>query len=62
MKGSACLSGPLHLCPACLRKLCWNRQLTLELYLQRLNDWLRRQGLAQEAEQYQRLMKLLAKK
>jgi archaemetzincin len=40
MRGSACLSGPLHLCPLCLRKLCWNRQVDLLPYLQRVRDYL----------------------
>ncbi len=59
MRGAACLSGPLHLCPSCLRKLCWNRQLDLLPYLRRLKDWLSGRGLTEAAQPYQRRMALL---
>ncbi len=59
MKGSACLSGPLHLCPPCLRKLCWNRQLDLVTYLQRLKDWLGRWRFAEAVERYGGMIQLL---
>jgi hypothetical protein len=58
MKGAACLSGPLHLCPPCLRKLCWNRQLELRPYLGRVRDFLGRWGLT-EAERYESMLALL---
>jgi len=34
--GGAAGCQPLHLCPLCLRKLCWNRQVDLLPYLRRL--------------------------
>ena len=51
MTGASALSGPLQLCPGCLRKLCWNRQLDLQSYLCRLRDFLTRWGFAAETEQ-----------
>src|SRR5262249_42003842 len=59
MKGAACLSGPLHLCPPCLRKLCWNRQVDLLPYLQRLRDWLGRWTLTEAAGHYEMTIRLL---
>jgi hypothetical protein len=59
MRGSACLSGPLHLCPPCLRKLCWNRQVDLLPYLRRLRDWLGRRGFAEAAGRYEGMIQLL---
>jgi hypothetical protein len=59
MKGAACLSGPLPLCPPCLRKLCWNRQLELRPYLRRLHDFLGRAGLTEAAERYEGMLTLL---
>ena len=60
MRGSACLSGPLHLCPPCLRKLCWNRQVDLLPYLQRLRDCLGRWAFAEAAERYDTMIHWLA--
>jgi len=62
MKGSACLSGPLHLCPPCLRKLCWNRQLDLLPYLQRIRDFLGLWAFAEETERFDGMIQVLAKK
>lgn len=62
MRGSACLSGPLHLCPPCFRKLCWNRQLDLLPYLDRIRDFLELWAFAEEAEQYDSMIRLLSKK
>lgn len=59
MRGAGCLSGPLHLCPPCLRKLCWNRQVDLLPYLQRLRDFLGRWALSEEAECYEKMIQLL---
>jgi archaemetzincin len=59
MRGAACLSGPLHLCPACLRKLCWNRQVDLLPYLQRLRDHLDHWEFAEAVERYQSMIQLL---
>jgi archaemetzincin len=61
MRGSACLSGPLHLCPPCLRKLCWNRQLDLVPYLARVRDWLGSWGFTEAAEHYESLSQLAAR-
>ena len=60
MRGSACLSGPLHLCPPCLRKLCWNRQIDLVPYLERVREWLGRRGLTEAAEHYESMIRLAA--
>ena len=60
MQGSGCLSGPLRLCPLCLRKLCWNRQFDLLPYLRRLRDFLARSAFAEEAEWYECTLQLLA--
>jgi archaemetzincin len=62
MKGSSCLSGPLHLCPTCLRKLCWNRQLDLLSYLHRVRQWLLDRQFADAAEHYDRTLQLLGKR
>jgi archaemetzincin len=43
---------PLHLCPVCLRKLLWNLQADPVLYLRRLADFSREQGM-QEADWYE---------
>jgi archaemetzincin len=59
MRGSACLSGPLHLCPSCLRKLCWNRQVELLPYLERLSTWLGDRAFCEAAEHYQRMIEVL---
>jgi archaemetzincin len=42
---------PLHPCPVCLRKLCWNLQVEPVPYLQRLAEFCRQQGLP-EGEWY----------
>ena len=36
---------PLHLCPVCLRKLCWNLQAEPIPYLTKLKAFCRTQGL-----------------
>jgi hypothetical protein len=59
MQGSGCLSGSLHLCPPCLRKLCWNRQLDLLPHLQSLREFLGRSGFSESAEQYESMLALL---
>jgi hypothetical protein len=62
MRGAACLSGPLHLCPPCFRKLCWNRQLDLLPYLRRLRDWLARWELAEPAARYEGMIELFGER
>lgn len=49
---------PLHLCPVCLRKLCWNLQAEPLPYLERLATFCGRYGLA-EAEGYRRVVTML---
>jgi archaemetzincin len=43
---------PLHLCPTCLRKLCWNLQVAPAAYLGRLREFLQRHGFQEEASWY----------
>lgn len=48
-----CVVGPpLHLCPVCLRKLCWNLQVEAVPYLMRLEKFCRRHGFDGEAGWY----------
>ena len=35
----------MHLCPVCLRKLCWNLQVEPVPYLKRLEGFCRQHGL-----------------
>jgi hypothetical protein len=62
MRGSACLTAPLQLCPPCFRKLCWNRQLDLLPYLQRLAEFFDVWAFSEDAERVDRMIRLLAKK
>jgi archaemetzincin len=62
MRGSACLSGPLQLCPPCFRKLCWNRQLELLRYLERIRDFLGVWAFADDVQRVDHMIRLLAKK
>jgi archaemetzincin len=63
MNGSNCVSEaecqPLYLCPLCLRKLCWNRQVELQPYLRQLQDFLGHCSFFDEVEFYQRMIRLL---
>jgi archaemetzincin len=43
---------PLHLCPPCLRKLCWNLQVTPQGYLRRLQEFMQTHGFQEEADWY----------
>jgi archaemetzincin len=45
-------SRPLHLCPVCLRKLCWNLQIEPVSYLKRLGFFWRQSGFPDEADWY----------
>jgi archaemetzincin len=54
-------SRPLHLCPTCLRKHCWNLRLEPVAYLKRLQKFCRKQGLADEAEWYRKAIAALKK-
>jgi hypothetical protein len=62
MRGSSCLSGPLHLCPPCFRKLCWNRQLDLVPYLERVREFLDSWEFADDVRRVDHMIRLLAKK
>jgi hypothetical protein len=62
MRGSACLSAPLQLCPPCFRKFCWNRQLHLLPYLERIRDFLAAWAFSEDAQRVDRVIRLLAKK
>jgi archaemetzincin len=50
---------PLHLCPVCLRKLCWNLQVEPVPYLRRLEKFCRAHDLADEADWYARALAAL---
>jgi archaemetzincin len=52
-------SRPLHPCPVCLRKLCWNLQAEPLPYLKRLEAFCRGNGLGEEAEWYARAVAAL---
>jgi archaemetzincin len=43
---------PLHFCPVCLRKICWNLQVEPAAYLTQLQSFCRKHGLDEEAEWY----------
>ena len=51
---------PLHLCPVCLRKLCWNLQAEPIPYLAKLKAFCRTQGLDAEAHWYEQAVAVLA--
>lgn len=50
---------PLHFCPICLRKLCWNLQVEPIPYLQGLETFYRDHGLQEEALWYANAVKSL---
>jgi archaemetzincin len=62
MRGSACLSAPLQLCPPCFRKLCWNRQLDLLPYLERIRAFLAAWSFSEDVQRVDRMIRLLARK
>jgi len=43
---------PMHLCPVCLRKVCWNLQVEPERYLKELEAFCKKHQLAEEAKWY----------
>jgi archaemetzincin len=45
---------PLHLCPVCLRKLCWNLGVEPVAYLTKLKAFCQRNGLDAESGWYER--------
>lgn len=52
---------PLHFCPVCLRKLCWNLGVEPVPYLNRLEAFCRKHGLDDDAAFYEKGAKALAK-
>jgi archaemetzincin len=52
-------SRPLHPCPVCLRKLCWNLQVEPVAYLRRLGAFCREHGLGEDADWYARAVSTL---
>jgi archaemetzincin len=55
-------SRPLHFCPVCLRKLCWNLQLEPVGYLEKLQAFCRKHGLDDEVEWYGKAIQALKAK
>ncbi|TXT39668.1 MAG: Zn-dependent protease [Planctomycetota bacterium] len=54
-------SQPLHFCPVCLRKVCWNLRVEPVEYLSSLEKFCRREKLTDEADWYRDAVKLLQK-
>lgn len=52
---------PLHFCPVCLAKLCWNLDVEPESYLKKQEAFCRKHGLKDEADWYDKAIKLLNK-
>ena len=52
---------PMHLCPVCLRKLCWNLNVQPTPYLTRLRDFCTKHDLTAEAEWYGKALTALEK-
>ena len=51
---------PLHLCPVCLRKLCWNLEVEPVPSLMKLNAFCRQNGLDPESRWYEQAVAVLA--
>lgn len=51
---------PMHLCPVCLRKLCWNLRVEPMPYLMKLKAFCQQNGLDPESGWYERAMAALA--
>ncbi len=51
---------PLHLCPVCLRKLCWNLQVEPIPYLTKLKTFCQTHDLGAEARWYEKAVAALA--
>ena len=51
---------PLHLCPVCLRKLCWNLQVEPVPYLTKLKAFCQQNGLDPERGWYEKVTAALA--
>jgi archaemetzincin len=50
---------PNHLCPVCLRKLCWNLGIEPIQYLTALKTFCTQNGLDTEAGWYEKAIKIL---
>jgi archaemetzincin len=50
----------LHLCPVCLRKLCWNMQIEPVPYLKKLEAFCRQNALGLERAWYEKVIAALA--
>ena len=51
---------PMHLCPVCLRKLCWNLRVEPAPYLTKLMEFCQQNGLDLESGWYERAIAALA--
>src|SRR5262245_12758951 len=51
---------PMHLCPVCLRKLCWNLQAEPVSYLSKLKAFCQQHGRNAESNWYERVIEALA--
>jgi archaemetzincin len=51
---------PMHPCPVCLRKLCWNLEVEPAPYLTKLKAFCRQNGLDPESRWYERALAALA--
>ena len=51
---------PMHLCPVCLRKLCWNLRVEPVPYLTKLNAFCQQHGLDPESIWYEKALAALA--
>jgi archaemetzincin len=51
---------PLHLCPICLRKLCWNLQVDPVKHLSKLEVFCRKHGFTDDAEWYRQAIHALS--
>jgi hypothetical protein len=52
----------MHLCPVCLRKLCWNLRIEPIPYLTALKTFCRQNGFDTEAGWYDKAIKTLTKR
>lgn len=52
---------PLHLCPVCLRKLCWNLQVDPVTYLGKQEEFCRKYEFKNDAEWYRQAIQFLEK-
>jgi len=51
---------PMHLCPVCLRKLCWNLRFEPVPYLMKLKEFCQQNGFDPESGWYERAIAALA--